>query len=144
MSCIYLHCLLPQILSGVPGNHESGPFDLLLALLFFKLLFSLQGNDGLCLGLILDLVLACLLILVPLEHDGLVLIDEVLWGASLSVASVMSHHTFRVFLKVLYTIKVKLSTCKFGINLLDVHDLLLPPLDTIGILFDGGSTFSCL
>ena len=42
MSCIYLHCLLPQVLSGVPGNHEPGPFDLLLELHEFPLLSVLR------------------------------------------------------------------------------------------------------
>ncbi len=100
-----------QIKEGLYSLADDVPLvelkEILIALLFFELFFPLQGNDGLCLGLIYDLVLACLSILVPLEHDGLVLIDEVLWGASLSVSSVMSHNTLRVFLKVLYTIKVK-------------------------------------
>ena len=78
--------------------------EVLVALLFFELLFSLQGDDGLCLGLIQDLILACHSILIPLEHDGLVSIYEVLWGASLSFSTLMPHHTLRVFLKVLYTI----------------------------------------
>lgn len=75
--------------------------QVLVSFLLFQLLFPLQREKGVSLRLTDHLILSLLSILVPREHDGFVLVDEVFRWTELSIAGLLPHNTVRILLNVL-------------------------------------------